>query len=85
MTSDPVHPEDEIQELLDGRLRPERRAEVEQHLAGCAECRRLREALSYVREAVRTGLPAERLPELIGRTLRRAVKADQLLQESDLA
>jgi N,N'-diacetyllegionaminate synthase len=32
-----------------------------------------------------TGIPAARLPELIGRTLRRSVKADQLLQESDLA
>ncbi len=31
-----------------------------------------------------TGIPAARLPELIGRTLRRAVKADQLLQERDL-
>jgi N,N'-diacetyllegionaminate synthase len=32
-----------------------------------------------------TGIRADRLPELIGRTLRRSVKADQLLQESDLA
>jgi N,N'-diacetyllegionaminate synthase len=32
-----------------------------------------------------TGIPAARLPELIGRTLRRPVKADQLLHESDLA
>jgi N,N'-diacetyllegionaminate synthase len=31
-----------------------------------------------------TGIPASRLPELIGRTLRRAVHADQLLQESDV-
>jgi anti-sigma factor RsiW len=62
MTSDSVHPEDEIQELLDGRLRPERRAEVEQHLAGCAECRRFQEALAYARETVRTGLLAARVP-----------------------
>lgn len=32
-----------------------------------------------------TGIPATRLPELIGRTLCRSVKADQLLQECDLA
>jgi N,N'-diacetyllegionaminate synthase len=32
-----------------------------------------------------TGIPAARLPELIGRTLRRPVRADQLLHESDLA
>jgi N-acetylneuraminate synthase len=31
-----------------------------------------------------TGIPANRLPELIGRRLRRAVKADELLQEDDL-
>jgi hypothetical protein len=31
------------------------------------------------------GIPAARLPEVIAHTLRRSVKADQLLQESDLA
>ncbi len=31
-----------------------------------------------------TGIPASRLPELIGRTLRQAIAADQLLQEEDL-
>ena len=32
-----------------------------------------------------TGIPVTRLPEVIGRTLRFSVKADQILQESDLA
>jgi N-acetylneuraminate synthase len=32
-----------------------------------------------------TGIPAERLPELLGRRLRRAVAADALLAEEDLA
>jgi N-acetylneuraminate synthase len=32
-----------------------------------------------------TGIPAERLPELVGRTLRCSVEADQLLQETDLS
>jgi N-acetylneuraminate synthase len=32
-----------------------------------------------------TGIPAARLPELVGRTLRRPVEADELLQEPDLA
>jgi N,N'-diacetyllegionaminate synthase len=31
-----------------------------------------------------TGIPATRLPEIMGRTLRRSVEADHLLQESDL-
>jgi N,N'-diacetyllegionaminate synthase len=32
-----------------------------------------------------TGIPSERLPDLIGRTLRHSVKADQMLQETDVA
>ena len=32
-----------------------------------------------------TGIPSERLPDLIGRTLRHSVKADQILQEADVA
>jgi N,N'-diacetyllegionaminate synthase len=31
-----------------------------------------------------TGIPAARLPELVGRTLRRGVAADQLLQDADV-
>jgi N-acetylneuraminate synthase len=31
-----------------------------------------------------TGIPADRLPEIVGRTLRYSVEADQLLQETDL-
>lgn len=31
-----------------------------------------------------TGIPSERLPDLIGRTLRHSVKADQILQETDV-
>ena len=62
MTNEPLHPESEIQELLDGRLSAERRLQVEQHLAGCEECRRLREALSFARESVRASLPASPVP-----------------------
>ena len=32
-----------------------------------------------------TGIPAARLAEVVGRTLRRPIKTDQLLQERDLA
>lgn len=32
-----------------------------------------------------TGVPPDRLPQLIGRTLRRSVQADQVLQEADFA
>jgi anti-sigma factor RsiW len=53
----PRHYLDEIQDLLDGRLDPSRRAEIEEHLEACAECRR--------------GFVAVRLTkELLARTLR---------------
>jgi len=63
MNNEPVHPESEIQELLDGRLGPERRQQIEQHLAGCERCRRLRDALSFTRESLRASLPASPVPD----------------------
>src|SRR5262249_48264945 len=62
MNDELVHPEAEIQELLDGRLSPELRAEVERHLAECSPCRRLRDSLSFTRSAVRENLAEFRMP-----------------------
>jgi len=62
MTDETVHPESEIQELVDGRLSVERRAEVERHIAGCGQCHRLRDALAFVRDSVRASLPAAGVP-----------------------
>lgn len=63
MTPRDEHPADDLQLLLEGLLLPERRAEVEAHLAACPRCRREMEAIGRVRAAVREsrrepGLPA---------------------------
>jgi anti-sigma factor RsiW len=44
------HFKDEIQDLLDNRLAPEMRAEVERHLASCEECRREFEAMRWTKQ-----------------------------------
>jgi len=40
MATDSRHYKEEMQELLDSRLSPEARLEVEKHLESCEECRR---------------------------------------------
>ncbi|MBI1966425.1 MAG: zf-HC2 domain-containing protein [Gemmatimonadetes bacterium] len=59
------HPGDELQQLLDGRLEAERRAQVEAHLAVCARCRRELAALRWVTAAVRKGLPERDVPAAV--------------------
>ena len=49
-----THPTDALSALLDGALPAAEAMEVERHLAGCAECRDERDALSAVRSAVRS-------------------------------
>jgi anti-sigma factor RsiW len=51
-----------IQELVDGTLGPIRRAELEQHLALCDDCRALREDLERIRDAA-AALPQMRPPD----------------------
>jgi len=51
-----------IQELVDGSLGSIRRAELEQHLASCAECRALRDDLERIRDAA-AALPALSPPD----------------------
>ena len=54
--SDP-HVQDDLTALADGALPPERRAAVEAHLAGCAECRRRRAALGSALAALASAPP----------------------------
>lgn len=74
-----LHLDDEIQELLDGRLDAATRERVERHLAECAECRRLRDAISAVktgaREALRPGRPPAELSAAIASALDREAQA----------
>lgn len=62
MTMEPRHYEDEIQEMVSGRLQPELRAEVERHVATCVGCRRTLERLSLLRKMLRAGLPSNPVP-----------------------
>lgn len=55
MTDQPRHFGEEIQQLLDGRLAPAERSRLEEHLAGCAACRREQLDLAWARRALRAG------------------------------
>ena len=52
-----------LAEYLDGRLPPERRAELEQHLSGCPECvgfvRTFRSTVSLLQSLSEDDLPEE--------------------------
>ncbi|MEW5977056.1 MAG: zf-HC2 domain-containing protein [Acidobacteriota bacterium] len=50
MNAETRHYEEEIQDLLDNRLGAEDRVVVESHLAGCARCRSVFEALLWTRQ-----------------------------------
>jgi len=49
MGDDRVHPKDVLQDLLDGRLSPDERAKLEEHLASCSDCRPELEALRWTK------------------------------------
>jgi anti-sigma factor RsiW len=51
------HPLSDLTAYLNGALDPERRAEVERHLEGCAPCRTERERLAWASSAI-DALPA---------------------------
>lgn len=56
------HRIEDIHELLDGRLSPERRAAVELHLVECGACRKHHEALSWTQKVVARHLGPAGLP-----------------------
>ncbi len=76
MSEDPVtrHPDELLQELLDGRLDGAAAAEIEAHLAGCARCRRLRDTLGSTRRLLRETGPEE-APAALHRQLEQALAA----------
>ena len=49
MGDDQKHPTEALQDAIDGRLSPDERAALEQHLATCAACRRELEALRWTK------------------------------------
>ncbi len=62
MTGREGHPRDGIQDLLDGRLDPAGRAEIEAHLASCERCRAEERVLRAVQQAARSRLLPLALP-----------------------
>ena len=56
------HYDDEIQDLIDGRLESAAREDVERHLSACADCRRKADAVRHVKESVHEALTAREAP-----------------------
>jgi len=68
MSNPPIHSGPALQDLLDGRLDPSARAEVEAHVAQCPACRRELAALRWVKEVALGQLPGSPAPvDLPGR------------------
>lgn len=73
-----LHPDEALQELLDGRLSGDERAAVEDHLAGCVRCQRLRDSLLAARRLLRESATESVSPELaaaLQRTIAEAAAA----------
>ena len=69
----------DLSELLDERLPPERVRQIEEHLKGCDVCERFGERFSTVVRALREGLSsAPELDEPVARRLK-----ERLRRESD--
>lgn len=62
MTSGTSHYDDELHELLDGRLVGELLSEVEAHLKSCDKCGKTLERLRWIRETVAENIVQEELP-----------------------
>jgi anti-sigma factor RsiW len=71
---------EEIRDLIhpyaDGELDLVNAREVEQHLRGCEDCRRIEQRVRSLRSAVRHSAPAYRAPARLRRNVRRALKQD---------
>src|SRR5262245_4982697 len=72
---------DAIQELVDGSLGAIRRADLDQHLALCADCRALKEDLERIREAA-AGLPQLRPPDSAWLQIARRLRQEAPVRES---
>jgi anti-sigma factor RsiW len=66
----PHPPDEDIQDLLDGRFRSVRRAEIEAHVANCPRCGETLATLSWARQAVARLPMHEPPPELLTQVAR---------------
>ncbi|MCI0407197.1 MAG: anti-sigma factor [Acidobacteria bacterium] len=74
------HRIEEIHELLDGRLDPGRRAEVELHLSECEPCRKRHEALIWTRKVAAGHLCTARLPAELESQVRNVLDAEDRIK-----
>jgi anti-sigma factor RsiW len=74
MPTSPRHFKDEIQDLLDNRLDPPMRAEVERHLESCAECRREFDALRWTKLFAVKQFAAKEAPSELRQNILRTLK-----------
>lgn len=65
----------DLTEHLDGRLRLDRAERIDEHLTGCAECRRLLDAVTAAVRVVRR-LPEEPLPPEVEERLLEALRGE---------
>ena len=70
------HPGQDLTLLVDDRLPPERRVEVDAHLAACARCRREVQALRLVKSGVRDALPEHAVPPGLAARVSTALESD---------
>jgi anti-sigma factor RsiW len=71
-----MHPVEDLQLLLEGRLPKERSAALDTHLAGCARCRVELDAIERVRSTLRASLPSQPVPEDVSKRIFAAIEAE---------
>lgn len=82
MSTPSKHFKDELQDLLDQRLDPAVRAEVEKHLETCAECRREIAALAWARQTAGR-LPEVEAPAGLREKILKSIRAEQVEPEAE--
>ncbi len=75
--NDSRHLDDEIQDLLDGRLGEAESARVEEHLTACATCGASRDRLVAVKTATWRALRAEEAPSRVSAAIAAALDREQ--------
>ncbi len=75
--NDTRHLDDEIQDLLDGRLGEAERAGVEEHLASCAACSAQRDRLVAVKTAAWRALREPEVPSSVSAAITAALDREQ--------
>lgn len=80
--TDSLHLDDEIQDLLDGRLGEADRARVEAHLESCPQCSAVRDALAVVRTATWRALKAGEVPGELTASIAAALDREQAAASS---